>query len=72
MEGINQFGIQYIYTWKCHKKSLCINILNKSKCLFSKAEDRKAKQVLSEDWYQWEDIGKGFRWVITAEICTHV
>jgi hypothetical protein len=36
-------------------------ILNK--CLFSKTKDRKAKQNLSEGWYQWEgeDKRKGCR-----------
>jgi hypothetical protein len=29
-------------------------MLNKQKCLFSKAKDRKVKQVLPEAWYQWE------------------
>jgi hypothetical protein len=44
---MNQFGLQYIYTWKCHNETPCIAILNKQKCLFSKAEDKKVKQVLS-------------------------
>jgi hypothetical protein len=32
----------------------CIAILTKQKCLFSKMENRKVKQVLSGGWYQWE------------------
>jgi hypothetical protein len=26
---MNQFGIQYIYIWKCHNETNCIVILNK-------------------------------------------
>jgi hypothetical protein len=36
MEGMNQFRIQYIYTWKCHNGTPCIAILNKQKSLFFK------------------------------------
>jgi hypothetical protein len=25
MEGMNQFGIQYKYTWKYHNETLCID-----------------------------------------------
>jgi hypothetical protein len=36
---MNQFGLQYIYTWKYHKKSPCSAILNKQKCHhFTKTE----------------------------------
>jgi hypothetical protein len=24
MEGMSQFGIEYIYTWKCHNETPCI------------------------------------------------
>jgi hypothetical protein len=30
MEGMNQFGIYYIYTWKCHSETLGIAISNKN------------------------------------------
>jgi hypothetical protein len=44
MEVMSQFRIQYIYAWKCHNETLCIDILNKQKCLFfSKTEDKKCK-----------------------------
>jgi hypothetical protein len=36
-----------IYTWKCHNETSCIANLNKQKCLFSKMENRIAKQILS-------------------------
>jgi hypothetical protein len=36
-----------MYAWKCHKETPCVATLNKQKCLFSKLEDRKVKQVLS-------------------------
>jgi hypothetical protein len=29
----------------------------KQKCLFTKMEDRKVKQVLSGGWYRWEEGG---------------
>jgi hypothetical protein len=60
MEGMNQFGIQYIYTWNCHNETPHIAIVNKQKRLFSKTEDRKINQVLSGCWYsgRGEDIGK--------------
>jgi hypothetical protein len=54
---------------------LYIDILNKQKCLFSKTEDKKEKQVLSRRWYKWEgeDIRKECRRVNMMEIlCTHV
>jgi hypothetical protein len=35
----------------------CIAILNKEKGFFSKMDNRKVKQVLSGDWYQWEVVG---------------
>jgi hypothetical protein len=37
------------YTWKCHNETSCIAIFNKQKCLFSKMENKKVKQVLSGD-----------------------
>jgi hypothetical protein len=44
---MNQFGLLYIYTWKCHNETPCIVILNKQKCLFlQKNKKRKAKQVI--------------------------
>jgi hypothetical protein len=43
--------------WKCHNKTPFIDILNKQKCLFSKTENRKVKQVLSGGWYQCEGGG---------------
>jgi hypothetical protein len=37
----------------------CMTILNKQKCLFSKTENRKTKQILSGSWYWWE--GRGYK-----------
>jgi hypothetical protein len=34
IEGMNQFGLKHIYTWKCHNEIPFIAILNKHKCLF--------------------------------------
>jgi hypothetical protein len=75
IERMNQFGLKYIHTWKCHKEIPCVAILNTQKYLLSKTEDRKVKQVLSEGWHQWkgEVIRKGCRRVKMVEIlCTHV
>jgi chitinase len=41
--------------WKYHNVTPCIDILNK--CLFSKMENRRVKQVLSGCWHQWEGEG---------------
>jgi hypothetical protein len=58
MEGMNQFGIQYIYTWQCHNETPCIAILNKQKSLlFSKTEVSKVRQFLFGGRYQWEGEG---------------
>jgi hypothetical protein len=49
--------VMYIYIWKCHKGTPCIAILNKQKMsfiYFTKLENRKAEQILSGGWYQWE------------------
>jgi hypothetical protein len=47
---MNQIGLQYIPTYKCHKEAPCVAILNKQKCLFflsfAKSENRKAEQAL--------------------------
>jgi hypothetical protein len=40
----------------------CRAVLNKQKCLFAQMENKKVKQVLSGDWFQWEAgevYGKG-------------
>jgi hypothetical protein len=48
MENMNQFGIQYIYMWKCHNETLCIDVLNKQKFLFfPKMKDRNVNQALT-------------------------
>jgi hypothetical protein len=31
---MNQFGLQHIYTWKCHEEAPCVAILNKNVILF--------------------------------------
>jgi hypothetical protein len=42
-----------------YDEHVCIAILNRQKCLFSKMENRKIKQVLSGGWCQWE--GRGYK-----------
>jgi hypothetical protein len=44
---MSPFGLEYIYTWNCHKKTPCIAILNKLFFSFTKLENRRAEQVLS-------------------------
>jgi hypothetical protein len=49
-EGMNQFRLQYLYTWKCHNETFTLYIyLKQIKMLlvFTKPGKRKAKQVLS-------------------------
>jgi hypothetical protein len=48
---MNQFGLSYIHTWKYHKETPCVAILNKQKYYFfflsfTKSENRRAEQVL--------------------------
>jgi hypothetical protein len=45
MEGMNQFGIQYIYTWKFHNETLRIDYL-KQKYLFFQNGGQGEKHVL--------------------------
>jgi hypothetical protein len=55
MEGMNQFGIQYIYTWKYHNETLCIDILKMS---FFKNGGQEGKTD-PVSGYQWE--GEGYK-----------
>jgi hypothetical protein len=52
-----------LYTWKCHKETPCIAILNKPKChffsSFTKSENRRVEQVLSGGV---GTSGRGRRW----------
>jgi hypothetical protein len=60
MEGMNQFRIKCVYTWKCHNEIPCVAILNKQKCgAFFKNGGWKVKQVLPGGWYEW--VGEGAR-----------
>jgi hypothetical protein len=74
MEGMNQYRIQYIYTWKCHNEILCIDTLNKQKCLIfiSKAEDRNINQFFLGVGTsgRGEDIRKEYRRGNMVETCT--
>jgi hypothetical protein len=44
MEEMNQFGIQYFYSWKCHNETQ-YRYLQQAKVSPSKMRNRKAKQV---------------------------
>jgi hypothetical protein len=47
IEEMNQFGLHYTDTWKCHKETPCVAVLNKNAilCSFTKSEKRRAKQI---------------------------
>jgi hypothetical protein len=47
------FIVMY-YIYKCHKETLCIAVLYKQNCLFSKTENGMVKQALSGKWHQWD------------------
>jgi hypothetical protein len=59
IKRMNKFGLLYIHiyiyihthTWRCHNEIPCIASVNKQKyrCFFTKAENKKAKWVLSGD-----------------------
>jgi hypothetical protein len=34
IEEMNQLRLQYMYTWKCHKETPCVSILNKNVIFF--------------------------------------
>jgi hypothetical protein len=44
IEERNQFSLQFIYTWKCHKETPCVAILNKKKSFFSYTNWRAGEQ----------------------------
>jgi hypothetical protein len=57
-------GYEYIFTWKCHKETPCVAILNKQIYHFfssTKLENKRVEQVLSRGWYQWEGGESGKR-----------
>jgi hypothetical protein len=63
---MNQFGLLYIYTWKCHKETPCVAILNNEKCHFFLLlflykigeQEGGTGPAWDRGWYQWE--GEGF------------
>jgi hypothetical protein len=50
LEEMNEFGLKYIYTWKCHKETPCIDILNKQKCHFFFYNIREQEDRTSLVW----------------------
>jgi hypothetical protein len=46
---MNQFGLHYVYTWKYHKETLYVAILNKRRChfffSFTKLGNKRAVQT---------------------------
>jgi hypothetical protein len=76
MEEMNQFGLQYIYTWKCHKKTPCIVILNKQKChAFYKNKKQKGRAGPALEIGtsgKGDNLGKGCRRVnMIKKYCVH-
>jgi hypothetical protein len=76
IEEMNQFRLQYIYTWKCHKETFCIAIVNKNVILKIKSDNRVVEQVLPGGvgtGGSREDVGKGCGRVNILQIfCTRV
>jgi hypothetical protein len=77
IEGMNQFGLSYIYTWKCQGNSL-YSYLKQTKMYFffflQKTENRKLKQVLSGPLVSV--VGGGYKERIqevnvVETLCTH-
>jgi hypothetical protein len=52
-KNIHQCELKYIHTWKCHKETPCVAMLNKQKYhlffSYTKVENRRAEQVLSKE-----------------------
>jgi hypothetical protein len=79
IEEMNQFRF-YIYIWKCHKKILCVAILNKQKChffSFTKSVTRRPEQGpvcrTVDTSGSGEKVEKGYGRVnIVHILCTHV
>jgi hypothetical protein len=78
MEGMNQFRIQYTYTWKSHNETLCIAIfyLKQTKMSFSQKQrtGRQNSSYLGVGTSgSRENIRKGCRRMNMMEIlCTHI
>jgi hypothetical protein len=77
---VKQFRLYYIYTWKCHKETPCVAILNKQKCLFfffiykiKEQESRTGSSLGVSASGSMEEVRKGCRRVNMVQIlCTHV
>jgi hypothetical protein len=58
---MSQFGLKCIYTWKCHKETPYVAILNKQKChfffLLQNQRTRGLNRSCREGWYQWRGGG---------------
>jgi hypothetical protein len=72
---MNQFRLQYIYTWKCHNETHFVAILNKQKCPFLKSREQKGRtgpvSGLGTNARE-KVIRKKYRRVNVVEIlCTH-
>jgi hypothetical protein len=63
MEEMNQFGLQYIYTWRCHKATPFIAILSRQKCHFVFYKNGEQEGGTGPVWGigtcgRGEDVGK--------------
>jgi hypothetical protein len=71
---MNQFGLQYVYTRKCHSETPYIAILNKQKCLFFFLSNREQEgktcpvKGVGTSGRRWKNIRKGCRRVNMVEI----
>jgi hypothetical protein len=78
---MNQIGLQYIYTWKYCKETLCAAILNRQKCHFFFLSFVKSKNeggtgpaeggvlIPGRRGRRW---GKGARGRIWCKYCVHM
>jgi hypothetical protein len=64
---MSQFKLEFIYTWKCHKETPCIAILNNEKYHFLKTqlENRRVEQVLPRG------VGTSGRGEDVGRVCKH-
>jgi hypothetical protein len=70
IEVMRKLEIQYIFTWKCHNETLCTDILNEQKCLFSQKQ-RRATLIRSCLGVGSSGSG-GYKEMMKGEYGTHI
>jgi hypothetical protein len=59
IEEMNQLGYKYIYTWKCHKETPYIAMLNKQKCHFFLLQIGEQEGRTGSVWGVLVPVGEG-------------